>query len=89
LPALRQAKIRDISSARTAQPDTAKPDCANARHPRRCVTRARFHSRSSALWAEQRDIADVATLREIAATPGAGSFEPVREVQDAGMVAEW
>lgn len=43
-----------------------------------------------ALWAEQRDIADVATLREIAAaTLGPDHAALVSDQQEAGVVAEW
>lgn len=43
-----------------------------------------------ALWAEDRDIADLATLREIAtATLGAEAAELVRDPQPADVVADW
>ena len=43
-----------------------------------------------ALWAEERDIADVATLQEIAsATIGRAAVSLVKETQPADVVAEW
>lgn len=60
------------------------------------ATRAGFDARAfsfaiqRALWAEQRDIADVATLRQIATTTlGAAGADLVSETPPAGVVAEW
>ena len=52
--------------------------------------RRAFPSRSSALWAEDRDIADIGTLKEIArATNGEDGAALVRDPQPLEIDAEW